>query len=168
MDQKSRDGNKEQSSVSFCPEPNGRNKSMGTHDRIPPDLANCRHSCNVRFADGAFGNFPLRPYQEGPASERSLSLHKRNLGQPPLLGRSGGLHVAARRSTSSAKEPSDETSAATIDLRAQHAPPASAAPHGDEDDYTKPAYNQAPPHITTDASEITQRVTTGADAVPRA
>jgi hypothetical protein len=40
MDQKSADGNKEQSFASLPPEPNGRNKSMGVHDRIPPDPAN--------------------------------------------------------------------------------------------------------------------------------
>jgi hypothetical protein len=39
MDQKSLDGNKERSFAPLPPEPSGWNKSMGAHDRIPPDPA---------------------------------------------------------------------------------------------------------------------------------
>jgi hypothetical protein len=85
MDQKSHNGNKERGFAPLTPEPNGRNNSMGAHDRIPPDPANSGHKCTVTFADGAFQNSPLRRDQEGPASGRSPSLHKRNLGRPPLL-----------------------------------------------------------------------------------
>jgi hypothetical protein len=51
---------------------------MDTHDRIPPDPANCKHSCTVTFAGGAFQNSPFRPDQEGSASRRSPSSYKRN------------------------------------------------------------------------------------------
>jgi hypothetical protein len=51
---------------------------MGAHDRIPPDLANSRHSCTVMFVGGAFWNSPLRPDQEGPDSKSLSSSHKRN------------------------------------------------------------------------------------------
>jgi hypothetical protein len=78
MNQKSPDGNKGQSFVPLPPEPNGRNKSMGAHDRIHPDPANSRHSCTVTFAGGAFWNSPLPLDQEGPALERFSSSHKRN------------------------------------------------------------------------------------------
>jgi hypothetical protein len=134
MDQKSPDANKGQSFAPLPLEPNGRNKSMGAHDRIPPDPANSRHSCTVTFAGGPFRNSPLRSDQEGSASERSSSSRKRN-----------PRSATARRSTSSTEEPAAETSATATDQRAQHAPPASAAPRGDEDDCTKPATNQAPP-----------------------
>jgi hypothetical protein len=78
MDQTSPDDNKEWSFASLPPKPNGQNKSMGVHDRIPRNLANSRHRCTITLTGGAFRNFPLRPDQEGPASERSPSSHKRN------------------------------------------------------------------------------------------
>jgi hypothetical protein len=88
MDQKSLDGNKEQSFAPLPPEPNGRNKIMGAHDRIPPDLANSSHRCTVTFASGASRNYPLRPDKKEPTSERSPSSYKRNSRSTTLLGRS--------------------------------------------------------------------------------
>jgi hypothetical protein len=90
MDQMSPDGNKKQSFAPLPREPNGRNKSMDAHDRIPPDLANSSHRCPVTFTGEAFRNFPLRPDQEGPSSGRSPFRKRGTLGQPPLLARSAG------------------------------------------------------------------------------
>jgi hypothetical protein len=44
MDPMSLGVNIEKSFAPLPPEPNGRNKSMGTRDRIPPDPANSRHT----------------------------------------------------------------------------------------------------------------------------
>jgi hypothetical protein len=104
MDQMSPNDNKERSFVSLPPEPNSRNKSIGAHDRIPPDLENSNHRCTVTFAGGAFWNSPLRPYQEGPSSGRPLSSDKRNHRSPTFIRQIGMPHAAAARwSTSSAK-----------------------------------------------------------------
>jgi hypothetical protein len=86
---KSPDGNKERSFVPLPQEPNGQNKSMGAHDQIPPDPANSRHRCTITFVGGAFQNSPLRPDQEGPASERSPSSHKRNLRSATFIRQIG-------------------------------------------------------------------------------
>lgn len=71
-------GNTEQSFAPLPPEPNGRNKSIGAHDRIPPNPANSTHRCTITFADEAFRNSTLPPGREEPAIERSPTSHKRN------------------------------------------------------------------------------------------
>jgi hypothetical protein len=55
MDQKSHDGNKEQSFAPLPPKPNGRNKSMGAHDRIPPDSANSDIGAMLHLPTQPFG-----------------------------------------------------------------------------------------------------------------
>jgi hypothetical protein len=59
MDQKSPHGNKEQSFALLPPELKGQNKSIGAHDRIPPNPANSRHRRTVTLTGGAFRNSPL-------------------------------------------------------------------------------------------------------------
>ena len=67
------DGNKDQSFTPLPPEPNGRNKSMGEHDRIPPDLANSRQRvhCYIRRRNLPEHNTSAR--SRGQASGRSSS-----------------------------------------------------------------------------------------------
>jgi hypothetical protein len=107
MDKKSTDGNKGHSFAPLPPKPNGRNKSMCVHDRIPPNPANSRHSCTVTFAGGAFRNSPLRPDPEGPASGRSSSSHKvshlYSTGRPTST-RVGHHHHARARSPRGPRE----------------------------------------------------------------
>jgi hypothetical protein len=71
-------GKKEQSFASLPPEPNGRNKSIGAPDRIPPIQQTPGIENVVTFAGGAFLNTPLRLDQEELASGRSPSLHKKD------------------------------------------------------------------------------------------
>jgi hypothetical protein len=98
---------------------------MGAHDQIPHDPTNSWHRCAVPFVGGAFRNYPLQSDQEGLASGRSPSSHKRN---PRSATLSAGPHAAARRSTSSAEDeaatdhrPPDEMFAASPNTK--HEPP---------------------------------------------
>jgi hypothetical protein len=65
MDQLSLGVNTEKSFAHLPPEPNGRNKSMGAHDRIPLIQQNLGNRSTITFAGGAFRNSTLRPYHEG-------------------------------------------------------------------------------------------------------
>jgi hypothetical protein len=125
MDQISHDGNKERSFAPLPLVPNGRNKSTGAHDRIPPDPANFRHRCTVTFAGGAFYYSPLRQIKKDRPQEGLYLRTRETLGQSPLLGRSVGPHAAARRSTSSAEDEAatnhrliDESSVASPNTKA--------------------------------------------------
>jgi hypothetical protein len=84
MDQKSPDGNKKRSFVSLPREPNGWNKSMCAHDRIPPDPANSRHKFTVTFAGRAFRNSSL---QNDPPHKGLYLCTRGTLGQSPLFER---------------------------------------------------------------------------------
>jgi hypothetical protein len=65
MDQLSLDFNAKKSFAQLTPEPNGRNKSMGAHDRIPLIQQNLGNRSTITFAGGAFRNSTLRPDHEG-------------------------------------------------------------------------------------------------------
>jgi hypothetical protein len=69
------------------PEPNGWNKSMGAHERIPPDLANSRHTCTV--SRWSLPELPTSARTRRTGIKKSLHLCTREtLCQPPLLDRS--------------------------------------------------------------------------------
>ena len=75
---------KKKSFAPLPPEPIGRNKNMGAHDRIPP-IQQTPGKSTVTFTGGAFRNSTLRPDHESrpPAGP---PLHAREaLGPPPLF-----------------------------------------------------------------------------------
>jgi hypothetical protein len=88
--------NREKSFAQHPPKPNGRNKIMGVHDRIPLIQQTPGNRSTVTFAGGAFRNSTLRPDHEGQASGRSSSSPKRDprtadfiQAEPPRNGHPG-------------------------------------------------------------------------------